>query len=159
MTGPQAAPPSRRLVLGLGNILMGDEGAGIHVVRYLEKTASLPHVDWVDGGTGGMQLLEYFMAYDPVIIVDATRDGRPPGSLNVLKPEFAADYPSTLFAHDVGIKNVFDALHLLDKMPEVILVTISIGETGALSLDLSPELQAAVPSAAALVLQLLSSGA
>jgi hydrogenase maturation protease len=159
MTGPQTAPPSRRLVLGLGNILMGDEGAGIHVVRHLEKTSPLAHVDWVDGGTGGLQLLEYFMAYDPVIIVDATRDGRPPGSLSVLTPKFAADYPSTLFAHDIGIKNVFDALHLLDKMPEVILVAISIAETDKLSLELSPELQAAVPSAAALVLELLSGSA
>jgi Ni,Fe-hydrogenase maturation factor len=63
----------RTLVLGVGNLLLGDEGFGIHAVRRLEA-GRLP--EWVrveDGGTGGVDLLDWIAAHDHVVVIDAIR--------------------------------------------------------------------------------------
>ncbi|MFQ5583865.1 MAG: hydrogenase maturation protease [Calditrichia bacterium] len=138
----------KTLILGIGNILMGDEGMGIHVIRYLQKNYPLPDVDIVDGGTGGFHLLDYFQRYQRVMLVDATIDGKAPGTITVLKPKFSSDYPPTLTAHDIGLKDLLDALYLLKKQPEIILFTISIPSLSELSLKLSEELLPAVKAAA-----------
>jgi hydrogenase maturation protease len=131
-------------VLGLGNLLMGDEGAGIHVIRQLENESADGNVTLVDGGTGGLNLLEYFIGSDLVVIVDASCDGQPPGTITSRKPHFSPDYPKTLVAHDLGLKDLLDALDLLEAKPEVVLFTVSIGMPQKMTVDLSPEIQAAV---------------
>ncbi len=136
------------LVLGVGNLLMGDEGIGIHVVRRLQEDKSLPGVDIVDGGTGGFHLLNYFHEYKRVILVDATIDGRPAGTVRMLKPRFSSDYPPTLTAHDIGLKDLLDALYLLDQQPEIVLFTISIEKLDKVTLDISADIQRTIGEAA-----------
>ncbi|MBN2365146.1 MAG: hydrogenase maturation protease, partial [Calditrichaeota bacterium] len=136
------------LILGIGNLLMGDEGAGVHVVRYLDKNYDLKNADIVDGGTGGFHLLEYFHRYPRVILVDATMDGKPPGTVQLLKPKFSGDYPPTLTAHDIGLKNLLDALQLTNHQPDVWLYTISIARLDKVTLKLSAEIEKAIPKAA-----------
>lgn len=143
------------LILGIGNLLMGDEGVGIHVVRKLEAGQSLPGVEILDGGTGGFHLLGHFQNYDRVVLIDATMDGQPPGTLARLEPRFSSEYPPTLTAHDVGLKDLLDALFLLDTQPHIVLFTISINEIRPMTLDLSPDVQAAVPRAAEAVVEYL----
>ena len=63
---------NRILVLGIGNILMNDEGVGIHVVSQLEKEG-LDGADLMDGGTGGFHLLGFIQSYKKVILIDASR--------------------------------------------------------------------------------------
>lgn len=145
----------KTLVLGVGNLLMGDEGVGIRVVRRLRERLPDEEVVVVDGGTGGLGLLEYFEDRDLVILVDAVMDGKLPGSVSVLKPAYSRDYPRTLVAHDIGLKDVIDALALLDRRPEIRLVTVSVAEAGAPSLELSAAVEAAVEPAVAAVLGLL----
>lgn len=141
-------PPEQILVMGIGNLLMGDEGVGIHVVKHLEEDYDLPGIELVDGGTGGFHLMDYFQRYPRVILVDATMDGQPPGTIARLEPKFSSDYPPTLTAHDIGLKDLLDALQLLDKHPRVTLFTITIEDLSALQMELSPEIAAAVPRAA-----------
>ncbi len=136
------------VILGIGNLLMGDEGIGIHVIRYLEEQNLLPETDKVDGGTGGFHLLEYFQKYNRVILVDATIDGQPPGTVTMLKPRYSSDYPPTLTAHDIGLKDLLDALYLMEKQPEIVLFTISIPQLDKVTLDLSPEIRDCIPAAA-----------
>ena len=144
----------KTLILGIGNILMGDEGVGIHVVRYLEKHANhLQGVDFLDGGTGGFHLLEFFQKYDRVILVDATIDGQPPGTVNMLTPRFSSDYPPTLTAHDIGLKDLLDALYLSQQQPEIILFTISINQLDRVTLNLSPEIQSSIARAAQQIIE------
>ena len=64
------------LVLGIGNLLLSDEGVGIHVVRALENVPLPPHVCLMDGGTGGFSLIPFFQDYEHVVIVDAAIDRR-----------------------------------------------------------------------------------
>jgi hydrogenase maturation protease len=77
----------RTLVLGVGNVLLGDEGVGVHAVRKLREKALPPHVDVVDGGTAGVDLLGLIDGYAKVIIIDAVDAGEPPGSVFRFTPE------------------------------------------------------------------------
>lgn len=145
------------LVLGIGNLLMGDEGVGIHVVNHLNENYDLGDVDILDGGTGGFHLLEYFQKYHRVLIIDATIDGQPPGTISYLKPKFSSDYPPTLTAHDIGLKDLIDSLFLLNVKSEIFLVTISISRIDKVSLEISDQIQKAVPVAAEKISQLVKS--
>ena len=147
----------KKLILGIGNLLMGDEGIGIHIAKHLQKHVDIPDVDIVDGGTGGLHLLEYFMKYDPVIIVDAAADGKNPGSITMLKPKYSSDYPPTLASHDIGLKDLLEAVALLEKKPEIVLFTISIAEFGQVTLELSSEVRSSIQPAAEKVLNFLDS--
>ncbi len=137
----------KTLILGIGNILMGDEGIGIHIIRNLEEKKLIPNVDIVDGGTGGFHLLDYFKEYKRVILVDATIDGQPAGTIQKLTPKFSSDYPPTLTAHDIGLKDLLDALYLMKEQPEIILFTISIPKLDKVSLELTPDLEVIIPHA------------
>lgn len=144
------------LVLGIGNLLMGDEGVGVHVLRRLqEQTDSVP-ADLVDGGTGGFHLLGFFETYERIVLVDAASDGQVPGTVRVIRPRYASDYPPTLAAHDIGLKDLIESVQLLGKRPEVALVTISISAPGDMSLELSDAVESAVESAVRTVRELLA---
>jgi len=134
--------------MGIGNLLMGDEGIGIHVIRYLQNDKELTDIEIVDGGTGGVQLLDYFFRHDLVILVDAAMDQREPGSITQLKPVYAKDCPRTIMVHDFGLKDILDALHLLDKKPEIILFSISISKVDKIGMSLSPKMRSVIPRAA-----------
>ena len=76
------------LVLGLGNVIMGDEGVGVHAVRALEKLQLPPNVECLDGGTGGFVLLGPLQAVDHIVLIDATDDGNPSGTVTRTTPRF-----------------------------------------------------------------------
>lgn len=135
------------LIIGVGNLLMGDEGAGIHVLRALEGDAPLADVELLDGGTGGINLLETIERAPVVVMIDATRDGRPAGTVASLRPAHVADLPRGLSAHDFGLKDLFAAAALLGRFPEIHLVTISVETLRPMCLELSPAVAAAVPVA------------
>ena len=133
------------LVLGVGNYLMGDEGVGVHVIQEM-ATMKLPdNVDILDGGTGGFLLLNCFESYKAVIFIDATMDGQKEGTISLIRPRFASDFPSALSVHDVGLKDMIEAVYLLDNTPDIHLFTISINEVVPMSLTLSSEVKEAIP--------------
>jgi len=133
------------LVLGIGNYLMGDEGVGVHAIHALSKTDLPEHVDIMDGGTGSFDLMPILSQYPLVIFIDATMDSRPPGTLDVIYPKFAADFPSVLSAHDVGLKDMIDALEFQDQLPKIILITVSIKEMIPMTIELTPEVKKSIP--------------
>jgi hydrogenase maturation protease len=141
------------LILGIGNVLMGDEGVGVHVVNSLEKAALPADVELLDGGVGSFLLLEPMQNAERVILIDATIDGQPSGSVRRLTPKFSKDYPKTLTAHDIGLKDLLDAFYLMGRTPEVTLFAVSIPPLQDMHMDLSPELTAVVPQVARMVLE------
>jgi hydrogenase maturation protease len=138
----------KTLIMGIGNLLMGDEGIGIHVIRRLQKKRELADIEIIDGGTGGIQLLDYFIRHELVILVDAAMDHREPGTVNRLKPIYSKDYPQTVMVHDIGLKDILDALYLLEKTPEIVLFTISISKVDKIGMNLSPKIRSVVPRVA-----------
>jgi len=143
--GALSAPPPEILVLCVGNLLVGDEGVGGHAFRALEREAWPPHVLLVDGGTGGFHLLDLLRSQARVILVDATRDGSPAGTVAQFRARVAADFPPALGAHDIGLRDLITAATLLGPLPEIDVVTISIAELKPMTLKLSPTVAAALP--------------
>ena len=134
------------LILGIGNVLLGDEGIGVHAVRAMEGMAWPEHVHLLDGGTGGFHLLSIFQEYKKIILIDATLDGREPGTVTLLKPRYAKDFPQTLSAHDIGLKDLVQSAALLGYLPEIILVTVSISDQQPLTMELSEVVKKSIPA-------------
>ncbi len=150
------AERSGLLVLGIGNVLMGDEGVGVHLIRHLEKISFPPNVTLLDGGTGSFTLLDPMLRASKIVLIDATVDENPPGSVRRLTPRFSSDYPRTITAHDIGLKDLLDAFYLLGETPDVVLFAVSIRPLQQLGLELSPEVAARVSEIAELVRQEIS---
>jgi len=136
------------LILGIGNVLMGDEGVGVHVVERLQEATLPDGVECLDGGTGSFLLLEPMQQASRVILIDATVDGAPAGTMRRLRPRFSKEYPRTLTAHDIGLKDLLDAFYLLGQPADVTLFAVSIDPPQDLSVELSPEVNAIVPEVA-----------
>ena len=79
------------LILGIGNVLLGDEGIGVHTVRALVNAVLPENVTILDGGTGGFHLMSYIQEYPKIIMIDATIDGKPPGTITLIKPKYASE--------------------------------------------------------------------
>ena len=125
------------LILGVGNWLMGDEGVGIHAVRRLAEEDWPAGITCLDGGTSGFHLMEAIESARAVVLIDATLDGRPPGTIRALHPRFASDYPRNLSSHDIGLRDLLEGLTILGKLPPVYLFAVSIDtSTAAMLLDL-----------------------
>ena len=148
--------PHGILVLGIGNILLRDEGAGIHVVTRLEKEGFI-EADLMDGGTGGFHLLGFIQSYKTIIIIDASLDEFPAGNVRVLHPRYAKDFPRQLSAHEIGLKDLLDSAYLLGNMPQIHLVAISIKDFQEMGMELTDEVRKAIPVAMQSVKELINS--
>ena len=142
------------LILGVGNYLMGDEGVGVHLIQQMAKIDLPDYIDILDGGTGGFLLLSYFEAYKTIIFVDATMDEKPEGTISLIRPKFASDFPSALSVHDVGLKDMIEAVYLMDSKPNIPLFTISIKEMTPMTIGLSPKVEQAIPKTIEQILKL-----
>jgi len=127
--------------MGLGNLLMGDEGIGIRCIEYLREQQLPAGIDLLDGGTAGFQLLSRFNEYDHVILIDAAVGDGIPGEVHVLRPRFAADFPRSLTSHDIGLRDLVQAAELLDDLPDIHLITIHVKKVRQVTLELSPDLK------------------
>lgn len=132
------------LLLGIGNVLMGDEGVGIHAVRALGADEWPDEVEIVDGGTGGFHLLEYLHRFPAVVLIDAAMDGRAAGTVSTLRPRYASDFPRSLTAHDIGLRDLVEAAVLTRRLPDITLVTVSIEAVQPMTTALTPAVAAAV---------------
>lgn len=134
------------LILGVGNLLLSDEGLGIHAVEYMQKLGMPDYIDLLDGGTGGFHLLSLFEQYQKIIIIDATLDDNPTGNLKMVYPKFANDFPKALTTHDIGLKDLIDTAAALSFKPEVIVVAVTIKARQEIGMQLSPEIANMLPA-------------
>ncbi len=133
-------------VLGIGNVLLRDEGVGVHVVERLQQRFALPaEVEVVDGGTTGMELTECLSRRDLVVIVDAVRTGRPAGTpVRLSHEELPAFFRTRISPHQLGLSEVLATLRLLNEAPRnSVLIGIEpvCMDTG---LEMTPEVAAKV---------------
>lgn len=133
------------LILGIGNYLMGDEGLGVHFVQRLEKERLLFDVDFLDGGTSGFLMMEYLESYPMVIMIDATLDAFPPGTIRMIEPKFAKDFPKAMSTHEIGLKDLVESLSMLNKMPKIFLFVVSVEDVANLHVGLSEEVERVFP--------------
>ena len=134
------AEPSGLLVLGLGNVLLTDDGLGIVAVSLLERFyREPPGVAVLDGGTLGLALLPLLEDAADVILVDAVRTDEPPGSLVRLDGEAVAPaVRERLSPHQIGVADLLDGLRLRGRTPRRITLLGLVPESLELGVERSP---------------------
>lgn len=126
------------LILGIGNLLLCDEGVGIHVIRQLKKMPIPSEVLVVDGGTGGYELIQFFEGMEKVIIVDAVKADVKAGTVMRLFPEYIAPPQFTPYSiHQDGLFELLKKAKDLNRVPEIVIYGIAIKETKKFGLNLS----------------------
>lgn len=150
------------LVLGIGNVLLSDEGLGVHVIRALQDRYDLPEgVEAVDGGTSGMDLLDAVCSADAVAIVDCADLGAAPGTLREIEGEAVpAFFRTRISPHQIGLSDLMGAAVLLGRLPaRFALIAVEPAST-ELSMEMSPQgAEAAEAALARLVARLAAWGA
>lgn len=143
------------LVLGVGNLLLKDEGVGIHVIQALEKEELPPYVHLMDGGTGGLHLVSWLQGYDRLIMIDATLDSYPPGTVRLIRPRYASDFPPLMSAHEIGLKDMIDVMILTGDLPETHLIVISAANINEVGMELTPVVEASIPEVIRMIRELV----
>jgi len=135
----------RTLILGIGNLILKDEGIGVHVVRALEEKKLPPEVDLIDGGTATMDLLSIIYESRRIIVIDALKAGGEPGTIYRCLPEDlmeTSDRPLSL--HQLGLLDVLGMSRQLGGDAAVVIIGVEPKEI-SWGLELTEELQAVVP--------------
>ncbi len=141
---PDAQPT---VVLGLGNAIMGDDGAGLVVLDHLRALQFSPEVRFVYGGVWGLALLADVESAGSLLLLDAVHADAPPGAVVVLEGEAIPRFLSMKISpHQVDVRELLALATLRGALPpRVALVGVQIAQVD-LSTDLSPEVQAALPA-------------
>ncbi len=144
----------KTLVLGLGNILLSDEGVGVHIVRLLQERYEFPQeVDLMDGGTLGLDLLPYVEDAQRLLIVDAVQMDAPAGTVARLEgDEVMAIFRTPISLHQMGVNDLLAAARLLDRYPEQVVLWGIQPAVLDVGLELSPPVAAQVETLAQNVL-------
>ncbi len=115
------------LVLGIGNLIMTDDGIGVRVVqRIAEEYSFPPEVEIIDGGTLGLDLLPLLEGLDRLLIIDAMGTGGPPGTIRrVDGEEIPIAFESRLSPHQMGLKDLLAVSRLMGHpVPEMVLLGV-----------------------------------
>lgn len=107
------------LVLGVGNILLADEGAGVHAMRYLEDTHDLPDTEFLDGGTLSFTLAGDIAEAENLIVFDAAQLDAEPGAIRVFENEELDEFlrSGRRSVHEVGFADLMDIARLEGVLP------------------------------------------
>jgi hydrogenase maturation protease len=143
------------LILGLGNILLKDEGIGVHITKELQKQNLPSNVEVIDGGTAGLDVLLSAVNVDKLVIVDALKAGKKPGTIyktcfnseqkDRLTRIFSQDKLSKISLHQIGL---LDALSIAEKInlapEEIVIIGVEPGEIDC-GLELTKPVMQKVP--------------
>lgn len=143
------------LVLGVGNILMGDEGIGTRAIDLLDKRYRFPeNVELLDGGTSGIELLRYIEGRDHLILIDAVKGGQPPGTVvRVEGEDVPARFRTRISPHQLGISDLLATAQLTDSIPENMVLFGIEPKDVVMRLEMSPEVEAAMNRLAEVVVE------
>lgn len=146
--------PPTTYVLGLGNVLMGDDGFGPAVVHAFESTYAVPpDVEVIDLGTPGLDLAPWLIDMPRVVLVDTIKTKLRPGALRIYdKADLLRYVPSVRVGpHDPGVKEALLALEFAGRAPRELTLIGAVPARTEVALELSAPLKAAIPHAVAAV--------
>jgi len=152
------AEPQRITILGLGNILLGDEGFGVHFVRHLLAKHRFPEtVSVIDGGTLGFRLLDIVCSCGVLIVIDVIKIEDTPGSVyRFTREEMEKRMPPPTSAHEVEFPDVLSMAELMGEIPEVVFLCIVPGRLEQMELEMSGAMQNRLPDMERLLLKELA---
>jgi hydrogenase maturation protease len=146
-------------VIGLGNVLMGDDAFGPYVVRVLQARYAFPAgVEVAELGTPGLDLTPYLAGLDALVVVDTVKSSGAPGDLRLYrKAEILRQPPAPrLSPHDPSLKNALLTAEFAGYGPAEVLLVGAIPESVAMGVELRPRMRVAVDAAVAEVLRELA---
>jgi hydrogenase maturation protease len=132
------------LVLGIGNVLLTDEGVGVRTLKELERRFSFPaNVELLDGGTAGIELLRHIRNRDCLIIIDAMKSGQVPGTIvRVAGEDVPAAFRTRISPHQLGLSDLLAAAMLTDELPKNLVLFGVEPESIDIGLDLTETVEA-----------------
>jgi len=140
--------PESILVVGVGNILLGDEGIGVHTIKELQKLKLPDNVEILDMGVATFPLISYVAGRKKVIIVDAVKGGGEAGDIYRLSLDELRECKERFFSvHEMGIADILDILELEYRgiSGEVVIIGVEPGEI-KWGIGLSPALSEKLPA-------------
>lgn len=150
-----SSPAKKTVILGVGNLLLSDEGVGVHVAEKMMKM-DLPHgIEVIEGGTDGFGLIDIISEADRLVVVDAVKGGAKPGSIYKFNIEDVPDSPKMYktSVHQVGILEVVHLSELItEKRPQTTVIGIE-PESVEMGMELSATVGAVVPRVIELALE------
>jgi len=148
---------AKTLILGVGNILLRDEGIGVRVVEYLQQQTLPEGIELVDGGTAGADLIDVLADRKTIIIIDAVDSDKPAGTILKLTPDdLAPQSPNPLSLHDLDIPQTLAMTKMLNCAPKNVIIFGVVPECVVPGMELSKTLAQLVPTIADTVFEAAS---
>jgi len=141
------------LIVGIGNLLLSDEGVGVHAVRRLAESPLPDGVEVLDGGTSGADLVDHLAGRNKVVVIDAASGDGPPGTVYRCEARDLIEQGGSLSLHEFGLA---DSLHMAERLgcaPSRVIVLGVQPATLEPGLELSSEIAAVLPGLIKLALQ------
>lgn len=138
----------RLLVLGVGNLLLTDDGAGVHAVQELgqEEEWDSDKVDFLDGATFTQDIFFVFQKYERVLVLDTVKGGREPGTVyRFTEANLRDNYEQRLSLHDIDLLDSLKMAELLGNKPELLVIGIEPLTISEWSMELSDVVKAKYP--------------
>ncbi len=145
------------LILGIGNILLKDEGVGVHIVNKLKEMPLPDNVEVLDGGTAGLDLTDFIANRKKVIVIDAVKTGEKPGTIYRLTEKNLDIKPKAIMSfHEIDF---LDALHMSevmgDKPEEIVVIGVEPKDMSD-GIELSLEIEKRIPKIIEVVMKELN---
>lgn len=153
-TGGAQSSPQKIVILGVGNLLLSDEGVGVHVANALMNMNLPPEVSVVEGGTDGFRLLNVITETDRLIVIDAVKGGAESGSIYRFDIDDVRNCPVGFktSVHQIGILEVIDLSELIGKKPHTTIIGIE-PKSLEMGMELTPEIKAKIPRVIELIFE------
>lgn len=155
--GGVTTPPQKILILGVGNLLLRDDGFGVHFINSLKDTVLPENVTLLEAGTVSHQLIPQLHEIDHLIVIDVVDAGDKPGSLFCFSPDdmnFPVEQKASL--HQISLIDVLHMAALTGSKPKTIIIGVQPKDVSSWSMALSEELTAVIPRVKELILAELS---
>jgi len=138
---------SKTLILGVGNYLQTDDGVSVHTLEYLSSNEMIPaHIQVVDGGTCGLDLLQYLEGVENLILVDAVHAGKKPGTIIRMEGDRIPAYLAMKMSpHDIGLPDLLATAKLRDIFPARVVVVGIEPESVQFGVGLSETIAGKIP--------------
>ena len=152
--GGVTTPPRKILILGVGNLLLRDDGFGVHLINSLKGIALPANVELLEAGTVSHQLIPRLHEVDHLIVIDVVEAGDVPGSLFRFSPDdmrFAVEQQASL--HQISLIDVLNMAALTGTRPKTVIIGVQPKDVSSWSMELNDELVAVMPRVQELVLE------
>ena len=147
------------LVLGIGNVLLTDEGIGVRALNELQRRYTFPeNVELLDGGTAGIELLRHIRNRDYLIIIDAMKFDLQPGTVSRVEgQDVPAAFRTRISPHQLGLSDLLAAAMLTDELPKNLVLFGVEPESLDIGLDLTDTVEASLEKLTGAILEELRS--